>query len=96
MFLYTNSPPARASAQSRGSGPEPKPHPSGKACDTAVHVVLPGESLWAIAAAHLSSDDPALIADLWPRIYERNRAAIGPDPDLLFPGERLVLPSVCP
>lgn len=55
--------------------------------------VSPGDSLWAIAARHLESDDPARIDAYWRDIYAANRAAVGDDPDLIFPGQVLVLPS---
>ncbi len=61
------------------------------------HVVQPGDTLWRIAAATLAqrTGGPATsgeIARFWPEIYERNRAVIGTDPDLILPGQRLVLP----
>jgi resuscitation-promoting factor RpfA len=66
--------------------------PSGR--DTTVVVVRPGDSLWAIAARHLGPDPPdAAVAASWPRWYQRNRAVVGPDPDLLRPGQRLVAPT---
>lgn len=59
--------------------------------DGRVVVVQPGDSLWAIARALLPADasDPAVaaaVADL----YAVNRRLIGPDPDLLQPGQRLL------
>lgn len=55
------------------------------------HVVEPGDSLWAIAAAHHPAD-----ADLdqeWRGIWEHNRAVIGADPGLILPGQVLDLPG---
>ena len=55
--------------------------------------VRSGDSLWSIAAAALgpfASD--ADIAREWPRLYARNREAIGPNPHFLRPGQVLVLP----
>jgi nucleoid-associated protein YgaU len=52
-----------------------------------VVVVVPGDSLWSIAAHHLGR------GDRWPAIYRLNRAAIGADPDLIQPGTRLRLPT---
>jgi hypothetical protein len=56
-------------------------------------VVHRGDTLWAIVARALgprASD--ARIAAQWPRWYAANRAAIGPDPDLLQPGTTLHAP----
>lgn len=58
-------------------------------------VVREGDSLWSIAAAHLPADaSDAEIATAWHLIYERNRAAVGNDPDMLVPGQHLVLPHI--
>lgn len=57
-------------------------------------VVRPGDSLWAIAARRLGgSASPATIAENWPRWYAANRALIGPDPDLIHPGQQLRPPA---
>lgn len=56
-------------------------------------VVRRGDSLWAIAARHLGAGAGAAeIAAEWPRWYAENRERIGPDPDLLRPGQRLRAP----
>jgi hypothetical protein len=58
------------------------------------HVVLRGESLWSIAAAELGPGaSEAAIAARWPQWYAANRALIGPDPDLLLPGQVLQAPA---
>ncbi|WP_147917953.1 LysM peptidoglycan-binding domain-containing protein [Ruania zhangjianzhongii] len=58
------------------------------------YVVQDGDSLWAIAAAHLDPDASAdRIAAAWPSWYETNRAAIGADPDLILPGTVLHAPD---
>lgn len=56
------------------------------------HAVLPGDSLWSIAADRLRTDDIRRIARYWPRIHRANRDEIGPNPDLLRPGQVLELP----
>lgn len=57
-------------------------------------VVRAGDTLWDVAARHLGPDaDPSEIAAAWPRWHEANRAAIGPDPDLILPGTELVPPA---
>jgi nucleoid-associated protein YgaU len=57
-------------------------------------VVAPGDTLWAIAARLGGPGASAAEIDAcWRRLYDLNRAAIGPDPDLIHPAQRLeVLP----
>lgn len=58
-----------------------------------VVTVQPGDSLWSIAArvlgAHATDAD---IAAAWPRWYAANRDVVGPDPNLLLPGQQLAPP----
>lgn len=57
-------------------------------------VVRPGDCLWSIAAAHLPAGaDDAAIARAWPAWYAANAETIGPDPGLVLPGQRLVVPD---
>jgi nucleoid-associated protein YgaU len=56
------------------------------------HAVLPGETLWSIAADRLRTDDVRRIARYWPRIHRANRAEVGANPDLIRPGQVLELP----
>ena len=57
-------------------------------------VVHPGDSLWAIAAAHLPpAASPAAVARAWPAWWAANRDAVGADPDLIQPGQRLAAPA---
>ena len=53
---------------------------------TAVRVA-PGDTLWDVAARRLGDGAS------WPAIYALNRDVIGPDPGVITPGQRLVLPS---
>lgn len=85
------------------TGPSPARQPSTAVAKQSLrghgfsrHVVVrKGDSLWSIAAAHLPADaSDAEVATAWHLIYERNREAIGHDPDLLIPGQHLVLPHV--
>ncbi|HVX42712.1 MAG TPA: LysM domain-containing protein [Mycobacteriales bacterium] len=56
-------------------------------------VVLRGDSLWSIARRALGPGaDDAAVAREWPRWYAANRRLIGPNPDLILPGQRLVAP----
>lgn len=56
------------------------------------HAVLPGETLWSIAADRLDTDDVRRIARYWPRIHRANRDEIGPNPNLIHAGQVLELP----
>ena len=57
-------------------------------------VVHRGDTLWDIAARHLgehATDQD--VAEAWPLWYAANRDVIGDDPDLIHPGQRLVVPT---
>ncbi len=57
-------------------------------------VVAPGDTLWAIAERSLPDSPDALETERrWRAIYRANRDVIGADPDLIVPGQRLVLPA---
>jgi nucleoid-associated protein YgaU len=56
-------------------------------------VVRPHESLWTIARERHPDATDAEISLLWPAWYESNRAAIGPDPNYLRPGQHLLTPA---
>ncbi|WP_199237053.1 LysM peptidoglycan-binding domain-containing protein [Kribbella antiqua] len=60
-------------------------------------VVKPGDTLWSIAAAELGPNaDHSAIAARWPAWYAANRQQIGPDPDLILPGQVLRTPAAAP
>jgi nucleoid-associated protein YgaU len=53
-----------------------------------VYIVKSGDCLWKIAKQNLGSSAK------WPSIYNipENKKTIGPNPDLIYPGQRLVMP----
>jgi hypothetical protein len=54
-----------------------------------------GDTLWSLVERHLGPHCTAAeIAAEWPRWHAANRSVIGPDPDLLLPGQRLRPPGV--
>jgi hypothetical protein len=58
-------------------------------------VVRGGDSLWSIAASRLPrSAGPGEVDRAWRTVYAANRAAVGPDPGLIRPGQRLQLPPL--
>jgi nucleoid-associated protein YgaU len=92
---------APASTRSTGSTPSTgatSPTVDRPAGRTAV-VVRPGDTLWSLAAARLGGGDraePRAVAAAWPRWWQANRAVVGPDPDLIRPGQVLQPPPVTP
>lgn len=80
-------------APTAATPPRPVRQASGRTGATTV-VVRPGDSLWALASGELGPRATAAqVAAEWPRWYEANRATIGADPDLLLPGQVLVVPE---
>jgi nucleoid-associated protein YgaU len=59
--------------------PDNKPVPK-------VYTVKSGDTLWAIAKLHLGNGAK------WQLIYDLNKSVIGPDPNLIKPGQKLVMP----
>lgn len=81
--------------------PPPPPVAAPPERGAVTHVVRAGEDLWAIAARHLAAEtgqslgelDDAQVGDYWRRVIHANRATLRTgDPDLLLPGEIVVLP----
>lgn len=60
--------------------PDTKPVPK-------IYVVKPGDSLWKIAKLQLGN------GARWQDIYAKNKGVIGPNPNLIYPGQKLVMPA---
>lgn len=94
----TTNPPGEPGPDEPGTG-EGAPTPG---ADQETHRVAAGESLWTIAKDHLyetrgGADTPTLreVAAYWLRVVEANRDRLASsDPDLIYPGETIVLPPV--
>ena len=57
--------------------------------------VAPGDTLWGLAAEHLPDRSSAAdIAESCARWYVTNRHVVGPDPDLIVPGQVLTPPPI--
>lgn len=55
--------------------------------------VAPGDTLWELAARDLPADASTAAVDRhWRRLWQVNRARVGPDPDVIQPGTSLRLP----
>lgn len=82
--------PDRATA---GTGGDEGPSPRTAAESGRVVTVQPGDSLWAIADRVLGPAAAAAdLASYSRRVHGANRSLIGPDPDLIHPGQQLRLP----
>ncbi|MFW3171913.1 hypothetical protein [Geodermatophilus sp. CPCC 206100] len=98
------SAPAQTTAPRPTPAPAPAPQPTAAPVpgwplpDPGDHVVLRGECLWDIAAADLqdrsgrepTAGETAAAVQAW---WQLNAGVIGPDPDLLLPGQVLRPPS---
>lgn len=70
---------------------------TGATDDIGTVAVRSGDSLWTLAADQLGPlATDVEIARQWPRWYDLNRHVIGPDPDLLLPGQLLTVPPPDP
>lgn len=72
----------------------PATHDLSAAAEPADVVVAPGDSLWAISARLLPDRaGDARIARACRSLYRANAERIGPDPDRIYPGARLLIPD---
>ncbi|GAA2361237.1 transglycosylase family protein [Streptomyces cuspidosporus] len=78
----TGSGHAAGSGSSRHRAATPRRHATG----SGPYRVRPGDSLSRIALRESVSGG-------WKALYRANRSTVGPDPDLIHPGQRLALPS---
>jgi len=65
----------------------PASQPPTAASAARTYTVRPGDSLWKIAKRHYGD------GNRWNRLYEANRETIGANPDLIHPGQVLVIPE---
>jgi hypothetical protein len=72
----------------------PTVQPTGNTVPADRHVVTVGESLWSISTQALPPDaTPAAIAAESSAWYERNQPVIGPDANVIHPGQVLIAPG---
>jgi nucleoid-associated protein YgaU len=78
----------------------PAPTDPSAARRPATHLVVEGDNLWRIASARLAArygrvPSDAEVVAYWRRLIDANRATLrSGDPNLIFPGEVVALPSV--
>lgn len=92
---------AMAGGVASADSPRPRP-PAGLSLDwVPAHqavghrpvVVRPGDCLWSITARELRDPVAARVAERWPGWWHANRRVIGPNPNLIRPGQRLRRPG---
>lgn len=94
----TPGPAHTATPTSRFTDPTPpvpdRPDVRPRHADAHLVRVRPGDSLWRIARTHMPGrpTDRAVSRE-WHRWYAANRPVIGPDPDLIVPGQHLRPPA---
>jgi hypothetical protein len=79
------APPRTFTARPATPPTPPAPTPPAPTPTASTYTVQSGDTLSAIAA-HVYGDP-----NLWPKIYQTNKAVIGPDPNLIFPGQVLTV-----
>jgi nucleoid-associated protein YgaU len=96
---FTTKPLASANRRSLAS---PSTEIAPAAAQEQTYQVVSDDNLWTIARDHLAearggADQPGTreVAAYWLRVVEANRdRLVSGDPDLIYPGERIVLPPV--
>lgn len=83
----SSEPPPADAGEPHASSVDDAESSSAPSGPTSVRIVREGESLWTIAAD--LSESPGRIRELVADIYADNREVIGPDPNLIMPGQRL-------
>ncbi|MER6537533.1 transglycosylase family protein [Streptomyces sp900105755] len=76
--------PAKGTAKSSVRDVQPQTTPQSRAGQAEMYTVVHGDTLSGIAEEHG-------VAGGWHRLYAANRTTVGPDPDLILPGQRLSL-----
>lgn len=78
--------PAPAPSPAPAPAPQPAPAPAPAPAPSDRYTVVRGDTLSGIAARFYGN------GDLWPTIYNANRALIGGNPNVIYPGEALTIP----
>ncbi|ANP52328.1 nucleoid-associated protein YgaU [Streptomyces griseochromogenes] len=80
------SEPVRHPSRPRHTTPKSRSHGSISQRSGTSYTVHDGDTLSSITRQ-------AAVPGGWQRLYDTNRSVIGPDPDVIYPGQRLTLPS---
>lgn len=84
-LVFTTAPSAPVSVSQGIPAHHPTPTPSPAPQALMRYTVHAGDTLWGIAAIHCAH------ATDWPMLWNANRKTIGNDPNLIYPGQVLVL-----
>lgn len=72
--------------------PAPSPEAQPLSAQT-THMVRPGDTLWSIASSLNPDASPSQIYDATIEIWSANKHIIGPNADLILPGQELTIPT---
>jgi len=67
--------------------------PTAGSCNVQMHHVVAGDSLWTLAARAVHSNTTGRVTIAWHRLYDANRAVVGPNPSLLRIGTAVCVPT---
>lgn len=97
VALAASVAPAHADAPASGAGlpPQPVAATAGMAPTIEEVTVRSGDSLWQIASERLTTPgaSAAEVDRAWRGLWSLNRDVVGDEPDLILPGQRLILPE---
>jgi len=58
-----------------------------------LYIVRRGDTLWLVAERQVPGQGRPAVVRTWKTIWSINQDVIGPDPNLILPGQRLRLPA---
>lgn len=97
VALVATASPAGADDLRAGVAGQPPQPVERVAAPRGEHLVASGDSLWQITEDRLRASgqtpNDIEIDRAWRRLWQANRDVVGPDPDLLQPGQRLDVPE---
>lgn len=78
--------PPKTKQVAKAKVPKPRRPVKPKKKATKTYVVKRGDTLWAISKRHYGNGNQ------WRKIYNRNKGVIGSNPNLIYPGQKYVIP----
>jgi nucleoid-associated protein YgaU len=83
---YRTAAPKKVETTTTKSTTKPTPQRSSSKTTPKTYTVKKGDSLWKIALKYYGK------SEYWRKIYDKNKKLIGKNPNLIYPGQKLVMP----